>query len=90
MASSKNELTYFKLVSSCNTTVKGLNTLSKFRITQDSLSNDKFQFSSNNFFISFNYFYYYLLLKIFFKVFFGYLYKETKLKQSCLSYIKQT
>ena len=42
MASTNKQVIYSKLVSSCNTTVKGFNTLSKFRVTQDSLKIDKF------------------------------------------------
>ena len=42
-----------KLISSCNTTVKGFNTLRKFRITQDILNIGKFQFISDELFIYF-------------------------------------
>ena len=49
MASTNKQVIYSKLVSSCNTTVKGFNKLSKFGITQDSLSFGKFQFNSDKY-----------------------------------------
>ena len=55
MALTKKNI-YSKLISSCNTTVKGFNTLRKFRITQDILNIGKYQFISDELFFFFNFY----------------------------------